>query len=85
MDGERDPVYGWTHDLTQVEAVVAHVRSEVDHRYLNEIEGLDVPTLENVAQWLWRRLEREIDGLARIEISRGSRGCSEGVILRRPS
>lgn len=85
LDGARDPVYGWSHDLVEVEGIVARVRGEVDHRYLNDIAGLDVPTLENVAQWLWQRFDGEIKGLARLEISRGVRGCSEGVILRRPS
>ena len=84
MTGPRAPVVGWSHDLTEVERIVADVRRQVDHRYLNDIDGLDTPTLENVAHWLWGRFETRIAGLARIEVSRGQRGSSEGVILRHP-
>jgi 6-pyruvoyl-tetrahydropterin synthase len=46
--GEPDPVFGWTHNLDDVEPVIEGVRRELDRRYLNDIEGLTVPTLENV-------------------------------------
>ncbi len=84
MTGERAPVVGWSHDLTEVEAVLADVRRTVDHRYLNDVLGLETPSLENVAHWLWDRFEPRIRGLTRIEVSRGARGSSEGVILHRP-
>lgn len=84
MTGERAPVVGWSHDLAAVEDVMADVRRMVDHRYLNEIQGLETPSLENVAHWLWARFETRIHGLTRIEVSRGARGCSEGVILHGP-
>jgi 6-pyruvoyltetrahydropterin/6-carboxytetrahydropterin synthase len=80
--GEPEPVFGWSHDLRDIENAVAAVRRQVDHTLLNDIEGLETPTLENVAQWLWRRFEPKLRGLARIELSRGFAGATEGVILR---
>lgn len=85
LEGEPEPIVGWTHDLRQVENVVGAVRTRLDHRYLNEIEGLETPTLENVARWLWDSFDSALSGLARIEISRGERGSAEGVVLRRPA
>src|SRR3712207_156377 len=56
LKGPRHPVFGWSHNLHEVEPVIEQIRGELDHRYLNEIEGLSVPTLENVARWIWDRL-----------------------------
>ena len=78
LTGEPDPVFGWTHNLNDVEPVIAHVRRELDHRYLNEIEGLAIPTLENVARWIWERLEPRLTGLEHVMVRRGTPGDSEG-------
>ena len=40
-----------------VEAAVADAREALDHRFLNEVEGLEPPTLERIAMWLWDRLQ----------------------------
>jgi 6-pyruvoyltetrahydropterin/6-carboxytetrahydropterin synthase len=52
------------------------VRLALDHRYLNEIEGLQNPTSENVARWMWERLAPSLPGLVRIEIMET---CTSGV------
>ncbi|MBY0334813.1 MAG: 6-carboxytetrahydropterin synthase [Acetobacteraceae bacterium] len=83
--GTPQPVVGWSHDLTQVEGVVEGVRRRLDHTCLNDIEGLDTPTLENVARWIWLRIAPQIEGLDRVEVSRGVMGRSEGVVLRNPA
>jgi 6-pyruvoyltetrahydropterin/6-carboxytetrahydropterin synthase len=80
--GEPVPVFGWSHDLLEVEPQIDRVRRSVDHCYLNDIPGLDVPTLENVARWLWERLDPAIPGLDRVEVRRGLEGASEGVSYR---
>ena len=84
LKGEPDPVYGWSHNLYEVEPVLEEVRRQLDHRYLNEIEGLAVPTLENVARWLWNRLEGRISGLDQIIVSRAPEGRREGTVYRGP-
>ena len=79
LTGTPDPVFGWTHNLLELEPVIDCVRSELDHRYLNDIEGLSVPTLENVARFIWQRMDSRVSGLERVEISRGQPGQSEGA------
>ena len=78
LRGEPDATYGWSHNLFEVETVVDDVRRQIDHRYLNEIEGLDMPSLENVARWLWNELDNRIAGLDRVRIMRGMDGQREG-------
>ena len=82
LRGEPDPVYGWSHNMFEVETVVDDVRRKIDHRYLNEIDGLDIPSLENVARWLWREFASKIEGLDRVQIRRGPEGQGEGCDYR---
>ena len=83
MRGEPDPVFGWSHNLYEVDKVIDRVKSQLDHKFLNAIDGLRVPSLENVVRWIWQRLEPEIAGLERVVISRGMDGNAEGCSCSR--
>lgn len=76
MCGKLDPIYGWSHNLYEVDSVVGEIR--LDNRYLNDIDGLDVPSLENIARWLWNQFDNRIPGLNRVAVQRGSEGQREG-------
>jgi 6-pyruvoyltetrahydropterin/6-carboxytetrahydropterin synthase len=80
LSGTPDPIYGWAHDLRDVEPVIEAVRRELDHKYLNDIPGLAMPTLENVARWIWQRLDGALAGLDRVTVRRGTDGHAEGVV-----
>lgn len=82
LRGKADPVYGWATSLTDIESHIEAVRKDLDHKYLNDVEGLDVPSLENLAQWIWRRLDNDLPGLDRITVRRGSAGNGEGCTYR---
>ncbi|WP_026422584.1 6-carboxytetrahydropterin synthase QueD [Actinokineospora inagensis] len=56
VSGEVDPVAGWVMDFGDLKAAVKPVIAELDHYYLNEIPGLENPTSEILARWLWARL-----------------------------
>ena len=47
---------GWVMDFADLKAVVKPLIEELDHAYLNEIPGLENPTSEVIARWIWRRL-----------------------------
>jgi 6-pyruvoyltetrahydropterin/6-carboxytetrahydropterin synthase len=82
LTGTPDPYYGWSHDFRDVEPVIEEVRKELDHKYLNDIAGLSMPTLENVTRWIWHRLEGRIEGLDRVVLRRGADGHAEGCSYR---
>jgi 6-pyruvoyltetrahydropterin/6-carboxytetrahydropterin synthase len=82
LTGQPDPVFGWSHDLLKVAPVLEVTRKQLDHTYLNDIEGLEIPTLENVARWIWQRLSASISGVDRVEVRRGTDGSAEGVTYR---
>ncbi|MEM7164321.1 MAG: 6-carboxytetrahydropterin synthase QueD [Planctomycetota bacterium] len=55
--GELDPKLGWLVDYGDIKAAVAPLREQLDHYHLNEIAGLENPTSENLAIWIWDRLQ----------------------------
>ena len=55
--------------------------AQLDHYYLNEIEGLENPTSENIARWIWERLKPSLAELSAVEIRET---CTSGCIYRGP-
>jgi 6-pyruvoyltetrahydropterin/6-carboxytetrahydropterin synthase len=75
--GELDPRLGWVMDFADLKAAVEPVIDRLDHHYLNEIEGLENPTSEVLARWLWARLTPALPALARIVVRETcSSGCT---------
>jgi 6-pyruvoyltetrahydropterin/6-carboxytetrahydropterin synthase len=66
--GPVDEDTGWFIDYERLYAAWAPIHAELDHNYLNEVPGLENPTSENLARWLWRRLEPSLPSLARITV-----------------
>jgi len=83
IDGDPDRETGLVMHLEHVEAAIAEAHDALDHRLLNEVVGLEAPTLERIATWLWDRLHNRLPGLAEIEVARDS--CHEGCVYRGPS
>jgi 6-pyruvoyltetrahydropterin/6-carboxytetrahydropterin synthase len=63
---------GWVMDFADLKEAFKPVHEALDHRYLNEIEGLANPTSENLARWIWERLRPELPMLSRITVSETS-------------
>ncbi|MBI4717708.1 MAG: 6-carboxytetrahydropterin synthase QueD [Planctomycetes bacterium] len=68
-EGPVDPTIGWLLDFAEIKRAVAPSLEQLDHRYLNEIAGLENPTAENIAHWLWQRLKPELPQLVQITIA----------------
>lgn len=62
----------WVEDFADVKRAIEEVAGELDHRLLNEIDGLEVPTLERICIWVAERLSKRVSGLIAVEISRPS-------------
>lgn len=60
--------YAWVIDLGTIEASCERVRHALDHRLLNEIPGLENPTSEMLARWVWRELADELPGIAAVVV-----------------
>lgn len=66
--GPLDPVLGWVLDFGAVKAAVQPIVEQLDHRYLNEIEGLENPTSEVLSAWIWHRVAARLPGLYAVRI-----------------
>jgi len=66
--GPVDPHVGWFVDYADLDRAFEPLRRRLDHYYLNEVDGLENPTSENLAAWIWARLEGTVPGLWRITV-----------------
>jgi len=70
---------GWVQDFGDIASVFRPVFEQLDHRLLNEIPGLENPTSEVLARWIWQRLKPALPGLSSIVIRET---CTSGCIYR---
>jgi 6-pyruvoyltetrahydropterin/6-carboxytetrahydropterin synthase len=70
---------GWVMDFSDIKKFCQPIIEELDHKYLNEIDGLDNPTSENIAVWIWQRLIQKLPELSSIEIMET---CNSGCEYR---
>jgi 6-pyruvoyltetrahydropterin/6-carboxytetrahydropterin synthase len=66
--GAIDPRFGWVQDFDAIREAFEPIRQQLDHRYLNEIEGLSNPTSEQLARFIWERIAPRLPGLCRVEV-----------------
>lgn len=69
VSGDPGAEFGWVMDYAEIAEIAAPVIALLDHNYLNDIEGLDNPTSEHIAIWIWRRLFPGLPGLARVVVN----------------
>ena len=67
--GPLDQEKGWVMDYADIKAAIEPLRLQLDHNYLNDIEGLENPTSEHVARWVWLRLDPALSGLKSVTVA----------------
>jgi len=70
---------GWILDFADVKQAFAPLEERLDHNYLNEIEGLENPTSEHVAKWIWDRLVPSLPLLSKVVVRET---CTSGCIYQ---
>ena len=79
VSGEPGENSGWVMDFADLKAHFAPLHEQLDHRYLNDVEGLENPTSEALAEWIWERLLPALPLLSRVEVSET---CTAGCVYR---
>jgi len=74
LEGVPDPVKGWIRDFGDIERAVADLRERLDHHLLNEIKGLEQPTLERLARFIFDDLKPALPEIASVTVRRDSLG-----------
>ena len=74
--GPIDPRLGWVIDFNGISKAFSPLHDQLDHRCLNHIEGLENPTSENMAKWIWKRLRPMLPILSKIVVQESpDSGC----------
>ena len=79
--GEPAPESGWVMDFAEVKAAFAPVFEQLDHRCLNDIAGLENPTSERLAMWIWEALKPALPALSKIVVHET---CTSGCVYCGP-
>ena len=68
LDGKFNDGAGWVKDCSNVQAAFQSIHDQLDHHYLNEIDGLENPTSERLSIWIWERLEPALPQLSEVVV-----------------
>jgi 6-pyruvoyltetrahydropterin/6-carboxytetrahydropterin synthase len=79
ISGPVDDHAGWVHDFADLSGAMRPVLDRLDHYYLNEIEGLENPTSELLARWIWDLLQPAMPELQQIVVRET---CTSGCVYR---
>lgn len=77
LTGPVEPESGWLMDFGDVKERFQSIYDQLDHHYLNEIAGLENPTSENVARWIWEQVRPALPQLAKVVVHET---CTSGAI-----
>ncbi len=79
LRGPLDPTLGWVEDFADVKRIFQPIYDQLDHHYLNDIEGLENPTSERLAVWIWDRLKPTLPALSAVVVRET---CTSGCEYR---
>jgi 6-pyruvoyltetrahydropterin/6-carboxytetrahydropterin synthase len=68
LEGKIDPKTGFVFDFFEIERIFKPILKKLDHNYLNEIEGLDIPSVENITVWVWNRIQPHLPQLCAVTV-----------------
>ena len=81
VTGEVHSQTGWFMDFADLKSAFQPIFERIDHSYLNDIDGLENPTSENLAKWIWKELKPNLSGLSEVVIwetcTSGCRYCGD--------
>lgn len=80
VSGEIGADSGWVMDFADIKHAFQPLYEQLDHHYMNEIEGLENPTSENLARWIWQKLIRDLLQLSKVVVRET---CTSGCVYTR--
>ncbi len=79
IDGPLDQQLGWVRDFADLSEPMQPLLEQLDHHYLNEVEGLENPTSERLACWIWEHLQPGLPELSQVVVQET---CTTGCVYR---
>jgi 6-pyruvoyltetrahydropterin/6-carboxytetrahydropterin synthase len=75
--GPVDAATGWVMDFGAIKCAFRPVEDVIDHQFLNDIPGLENPTSENLAKWIWDQLAPALPLLSKVVVRET---CTTGCV-----
>lgn len=79
VSGEIEEHSGWIMDFADIKQAFQPLYDQLDHHYLNEIDGLENPTSENLARWIWEKLDTRLPQLSKVVVRET---CTSGCVYK---
>ena len=79
LSGDIDKKYGWVMDFADISGAFQSVYKRLDHHYLNDIDGLENPTSDNLAKWIWNELIINLPSLHSVVVKET---CNSGCVYK---
>jgi 6-pyruvoyltetrahydropterin/6-carboxytetrahydropterin synthase len=79
VEGRIGEKTGWVRDFSELSCAMEPLLAQLDHYYLNDVEGLDNPTSEVLARWIWERLRDPLPDLSQVLVYET---CTSGCLYR---
>lgn len=70
---------GWIMDFADIKSAFQPLYDQLDHHYMNEVEGLENPTSENLARWIWQKMIEDLPQLSKVVVRET---CTSGCVYR---
>ena len=77
VEGPVGAETGWVQDFADLKDAFEPLYRQLDHNYLNEVPGLENPTSEELARWIWQRLKPRLPGLSKVVVRET---CTSGCV-----
>ena len=78
VSGDVGDDTGWVMDFADLKRAFQPLFDQLDHHCLNDVQGLENPTSENLARWIWQRLKPSLPGLSKVVVQET---CNAGCIF----
>ena len=75
--GPVDPAMGWVIDIAEIKSAFKPVEEAIEHRFLNDVPGLENPTSENLARWIWGQVSPALPMLSKVVVRET---CTTGCV-----
>ena len=79
VEGRVGETTGWVSDFSELSAAMKPLLAQLDHYYLNDVEGLENPTSEVLARWIWERLRDRLPEISQVLVHET---CTSGCVFR---
>lgn len=79
VEGAVDDHTGWVVDFADIKAAFKPILNRLDHYYLNDIDGLENPTSENIARWIWAQTKPALSQLSEVHVRET---CTAGCVYK---